>query len=165
MGMYTDCQDEIIRALKAAGCAGKPFTSKKLLTASSESHVSAVLCEDDRVERASGKKTYTAQDGRTLKRSRRFDRDITYTVIIGDYQQKKAEETWEKFLLELAAGIYVDGNYVSINPEDAQWMGEKDHILFARVAVQAKIVCHGGLYLDTDMTKLKEIETEVRKGG
>lgn len=164
MGMYTDCQEEIIRALKAAGCEREPFTSKKRMLNSSESRVGAVLCEEDTVGRASGKRYYDTTDGKGMRRSKLYDRDITYTVVIGDYNQAAAERTYEAFLRELAAGIYVDGNYVSIDPGDGQWYGEKDHILFAKVAVQTKITCHGGLYRDTGMARVTDIETEIRKG-
>ena len=46
-------------------------------------------------------------------------------MIIGDFTQESAEETYEKFLLKLKKGIYVGGDYVSIDPAEAQWMNEK----------------------------------------
>lgn len=165
MGMFVDCQSELIRALKAAGCEKEPFTSKKRMLLSSESRISAVLCEEDMVERAKEKRYYAAAEGRNKKRSKLYNRDITFTVVIADYNQEATEETYEKFLLEVASGIYTDGNYVSIEPADAQWMGEKDHILKAKIAVQLKIVCHGGLYKDTDMVPLKDIHVDVEKEG
>lgn len=164
MGMYTECQAELIRALKAAGCEREPFLSMKRLEASAESRISAVLCEDDQLERSAGKKFYTAEDGRNMRRTRLFSRDITFMVIIGDFTQEKAEETYEKFLLKLKKGIYVEGDYVSIDPSEAQWMSEKDHILHAKVAVQIKVLCHGGLYQDTDMAQLHDVAVEVQKG-
>lgn len=164
MGMYMECQDELVRALKAAGCEKEPFTSKKRLELSMESRISAVLCENDLIERASGKKFFTSADGARLKRIKLYDRSITYTVVIGDYDQTQAEQTYECFLDKLAAGIYVDGNYVSIEPTEAQWMGEKDHILHAKVAVQLQVTCHGGLYRDSDMGKIEGVNVEVGKG-
>lgn len=163
MGMFIECQDEMVRALKAAGCEREPFLSLKNMQLSAESRVSAVLCEEELVERDSGKKVYTAAGGARLKRSRLYSRNITYTVVIGDYEQARAEQIYERFLEKLAAGIYVDGNYVSIEPSEAQWMGEKDHILHAKVAVQLKVVCSGGLYRDSDMGRLKEVEVQVGK--
>lgn len=164
MGMFTECQGELIRALKAAGCEREPFLSLKNMQLSAESRISAVLCEEELVERDSGKKSYTAAGGERLKRCKLYSRNITYTVIIGNYEQVRAEQTYEKFLEELATGIYVDGNYVAIEPSEAQWMGEKDHILQAKVAVQLKVSCQGGLYQDNRMGKITDVKTEIRKG-
>lgn len=162
--MYVACQTELIRTLKAAGCEKKTFTSKKMLLASSESRLSAVLSEEEAIERYKGKKFYTDSEGKSRKRKKLYNRDITYMVVIGDYTYEKLEETYEKFLQELQEGIDVDGNYVSIEPVDAQWMGEKDHILYAKVAVEMKIVCRGGLYKDTEMLQLQDIDVDVKKG-
>ncbi len=162
MGMYTACQEELVRALKAAGCEKEPFLTMKRLQNSAESRISAVLCEEEQLERNAGRKYYTA-DGNSHKRAKIFDRNIVYTVIIGDFTQDKAEETYENFLLALVRGIYVDGNYVAIEPSEAQWMGEKDYILNAKVVVQVKITCSGGLYRDTDMAKISDIKTDVKK--
>lgn len=165
MGMFTECQDEMVRVLKVAGCEREPFLSLKNMQLSAESRVSAVLCEEELVERDSGKKVYTATGGARLKRDKLYSRNITFTVVIGDYSQKNAEQTYESFLKELPRGIYVDGNYVSMEPSAAQWMGEKDHVLHAKVAVQLKVVCSGGLYRDSDMGKLKEVEVQIGKEG
>ena len=164
MGMFTECQEELIRAVKEAGCEKEPFTSKKRMELSAESRISAVLCEEELVERASGKKVYTSADGARLKRIKLYDRNITYTVVIGDYDQKRAEQTYESFLEGLATGIYVDGNYVALEPSEAQWMGEKDHILHAKVAVQLQVSCQGGLYQDYEMGKITDVNVDIRKG-
>lgn len=163
MGMYTECQAELIRALKAAGCEKEPFLSMKRMKNSAESRISAVLCEDDTVERASGKRFFE-KNGVSTRRTKLFDRNITYTVVIGDFSQEKAEDTYERFLLNVNKGIYVDGNYISIDPSDAQWMGEKDHILNANIAIQVKVTCTGGLYQDTDMVRLEDVDLTVEKG-
>lgn len=165
MGMYTECQSELVRALKAAGCEREPFLSMKRLATSAESRISAVLCENDQVERTGGKKYYTAEDGMRRLRRKLYERDIVYTVVIGDFSQEKAEETYERFLMELKKGIYVDGNYVSIDPSDSIWAIEKDHILYAKVAVQVKITCHGGLYRDADAGRIADVHIDVGGEG
>ena len=165
MGMYLECQNELIRALKAAGCSKDPYTSRKKLLATAESRVSAVLCEEETVERSKGKKLFTSADGERLKRSMLYSRDISFLVIIGDYNYEKIEKIYESFLKEIPRGIYVDGNYVSMDPTDADWVGEKDHLLYSKVSVQVKITCHGGLYRDTDMAQIKDVDLEVRKEG
>lgn len=161
--MYVACQEELIRSLKAAGCVKEPFTSKKKLEVCMESRISAVLCEEDAVERTVSRKFYAAPDGKGHKRTKLYNRNITFSIVIGDYDFQKAEKTYERFLQELAHGIYVDGNYVEIEPADAQWMGEKDHILYSKVAVQLKVTCRGGLYRDTDTMQLKEVEIITEK--
>lgn len=100
MGMYTECQAELIRALREAGCEREPFLTRKRMLQSGESRMSAVLCENDAVERATGKRFFK-KDGKSLKRTKLYDRDITFTVVIGDYTQEKAEDTYEKFLCNL----------------------------------------------------------------
>lgn len=163
MGMYTQCQAELVRVLKEAGCGREPYTSRKKLVSTSESRVSAVLCEDETVERDRQRKVYTGEDGARLKRSRLYKREITFLVIIGDYTNEKLEEVYEKFLEGLPRGIYVDGNYTSIEPTDTDWVGEKDHILYSKVSVQVKITCSGGMYRDTGMARIRDMEMEVRK--
>lgn len=163
MGMFVECQNELIRALKASGCSKAPFTSRKRMLSSSESRISAVLCEAETVARHNSKKIYADEEGKHLKRSRMYERDITFLVIIGDYSNKEIEETYEKFLQELPKGIYVDGNYTSIEITDADWIGEKDHILYSKVSVQVKVTCHGGLYRDSSMAQIKDVNLEVRK--
>lgn len=165
MGMYVACQKELIRALQAAGCVKQPFISMKKLLASSESRLSAVLSEDEAIERQKGKKFFTDENGKRLKRTKIFNRDITFTVVIGDYNNEAVEEIYEKFLKELADGIYLDGNYISIEPSDTEWNEEKDHILYSKVSMQVKITCHGGIYRDTDMVQVKDIDVDVRKEG
>lgn len=165
MGMFVACQNELIRALKAAGCGKEPYTSRKKLLSTAESRVSAVLCEEEAVERDKQKKAFVGAGGEHLKRSKMYSRDITYLVIIGDYSNEKIEEIYESFLKELPKGIYVDGNFTSMEPTDADWVGEKDHLLYSKVSVQIKVTCHGGLYKDTDMTRIKDINLNVRKEG
>ena len=163
MGMYTECQKELIRALMAAGCEKQPFTSKKRMESSGESRISGVLCEEEQLERCKEKRIFADQEGRKHKRVKLYNRDITYTVIIGEYSNDKLEEVYEKFIIEVPKGIYIDGNYVTFELSDAAWMDEKDHILRAKVTVQIKVTCHGGLYKDTDMARLNDIDIDVRK--
>ena len=163
MGMYVECRDLLVETLKKSGCIKQPLTTRKKLLASAESRVSAVICEEETVERQKGRKVYTDGEGRRLKRSRLYSRDIIFSVVIGDYSSEKIEEIYEKFLRSLPDGIYVDGDYVSIEPRESDWMDEKDHVLYAKVTVQSKIVFHGGLYRDTDMMRIKDINVDVRK--
>lgn len=42
-------------------------------------------------------------------------------------------------------------------------MGEKDHILYSKVSVQVKITCSGGMYRDTGMARIRDVEIDVKK--
>lgn len=163
MGMFVECQKELIKVLKASGCEKQPFTSKKKMETSAESRISAVLCEEETLERHKGGKVFTDAGGKKHKRTRVYNRDIAYTVVIGEYSNDRLEEIYEKFLAGFPDGIYVDGNYVAFGLSETEWMAEKDHILHAKVAVQVKVICRGGLYKDTDMVRLKDIGVEVGK--
>lgn len=163
MGMFVECQNELIKALKAAGVSKEPFISRKKLVSTAESKVSAVLCEEETVERDRQSKIYTGENGTHLKRSRIYKREITFLVIIGDYTNDAIEQVYEKFLQVLPKGIYVDGNYTSIAATDTDWVGEKDHVLYAKVSVQIKVTCSGGLYKDTGMAQIKDVDLKIRK--
>lgn len=162
MGMFSECRTILIDALKIAGCKGEPYTAKKRMEVCAESRISGVLCEGETVERTAEKKRYQV-DGQGKRRNKIYRREITYTVIIGEYTLENAEGVYENFLINLPAGIYVDGNYVTMEPADAEWMEEKDHILRAKVVVQLSVVCRGGLYKDSDMLRLQDADIEVKK--
>ena len=83
--------------------------------------------------------------------------------MIGEYTSEAAEAIYEIFLQKLPAGIYVDGNYVSIEPDEAEWMAEKDHILKSKVAVQLLVLCTGGVYMDTDYLQTDKVDIKIGK--
>ena len=81
-------------------------------------------------------------------------------MIIGDYTEDAAEAMFERFLSGLGSGIMVDGNFVPLEVEGADWVDSDDSILKAKVAVQIKVRFDGGIYRDTDFAKLTELEVE-----
>lgn len=156
--LYTDSKQYLITKLKEAGIATKIYTSQKALEKCMESHVSAVLFQSETYSRNGSKKRYRDQEGARHKRRAVFDRDLTFTVVIGDYTDEAVEELLAKFVESLDDGIYVDGNFVPIELQDADWVDEDDSILRAKVAVEVSVVFHGGVYRDTDMAPLSKIE-------
>ena len=74
-----------------------------------------------------------------------------------------AETIYESFLEQLPSGIYVNGIYVCMEPDEAEWMDEKDHILKSKVAVQLLVLCNGGVYIDTDYLQTDKVDIQVRK--
>ena len=92
------------------------------------------------------------------KRRKIFDRKLTFTVVIGDYTDDAVETMFEAFLANLDRGIYVDGNFVPIEVEGADWVDKDDSILKAQVAVQVTISFDGGVYRDTGFAPLTHVE-------
>ncbi len=164
--MYAQAKQYLVEKLKEAGLKSKPHTTQKALERSQESHVGAVLFENESFARNGSKTRYSDQTGAQKKRRKVFDRTIAFTVIIGDYTDDAVEMMLESFLSGLDRGIMVDGNFVSLEVEGADWVDSDDSILKAKVAVQVKIRFDGGIYKDTDFSKVSELEIEsVIKNG
>ena len=81
-------------------------------------------------------------------------------VIIGDYTDEAVESMFGAFLSSLDRGIYVNGDFVPIEVEGADWVDKDDSILKAQVAVQIKIRFDGGVYRDTDFAKVSDVAVE-----
>lgn len=156
--LYSEAKKYLLDKLKDAGLKSNPYTTQKALEKSQESHIGAVLFDSEDLARNGAKRTYRDETDAKKKRRKVFDRTLTFTVIIGDYTDEAVETMFERFLGSLDQGIYVDGNYVPIEPGEADWVGKDDSILKAQVAVQVSITFHGGLYVDTGFTKIVGVE-------
>lgn len=158
--LYAEAKQYLLDKLKAAGLKSKPYTTLKSLEKSQESHIGAVLFDKEEVAKNGSKRVFHDEEGAKKKRRKAFDRTLTFTVIIGDYTDEAVEATFEKFLGSLDDGIYVDGNYVPIEPGEADWVSKDDSLLKAQLAVQISITFQGGLYVDTDFTKIAGVKVE-----
>ena len=158
--LYKQSKEYLLEKLKAAGLKSKPYTTQKGLEKSQESHIGAVLFESETLLRNGSKTRYRDQEGAQKKRRKVFDRALTFTVIIGDYTDEAVESMFGAFLSSLDRGIYVNGDYVPIEVEGADWVDKDDSILKAQVAVQIRIRFDGGLYRDTDFAKVTDVEVE-----
>ena len=156
--LYAQAKQYLLDKLKGAGLKSKPYTTQKALEKSQESHIGAVLFESESYSRNGSKKRFYDEEGAQHKRRKVFDRALAFTVTIGDYTDDAVETMFEAFISSLDSGIYVDGNFVSIEVEGADWVDKDDSILKAKVAVQVKITFHGGVYKDTDFGPLTKIE-------
>ncbi|MPM52756.1 hypothetical protein SDC9_99518 [bioreactor metagenome] len=164
--MYAQAKNYLLEQLKGAGLKSKPHTTQKALERSQESHIGAVLFESETFARNGSKTRYSDQTGARKKRRKVFDRTLAFTVIIGDYNDDAVEEMLERFLSNLGRGITVDGNFIPIEVEGADWVDSDDSILKAKVAVQVKVRFDGGVYKDTDFAQVSELEIEsVTKNG
>ena len=150
--------------LKAAGIKSKPFTTEKALEKSQESHIGAVLFERETFTRNGSKKRYRDEEGTLHKRRKIMERATTFGVIIGGYTDNEVEEIFDRFVASLDRGIYIDGNFVPIEIEGADWVDKDDSLLKAQVAVQVMITFNGGVYRDTGFAPLTDVRvTSVEK--
>lgn len=162
--LYTQAKQYLLDKLQEAGLKSRPYTTQKSLEKSQESHIGAVLFDRETYARNGSKKRFTNEDGEKHKRRKVFDRALTFTVTIGDYTDDAVEIMFERFIAALDSGIYVEGNYVPIEVEGADWVDRDDSILKAQVAVQVRITFQGGVYRDTDFGPLTHVEiVEIKK--
>ena len=156
--LYSACKQYLLAKLKGTGLKSNPYTTQKALTQSLESHVGAVLFYSETYSRNGSKKRFIGQEGAKHKRRKVFDRTLSFTVTIGDYTDEAVEVLFETFIASLDAGIYVDGNFVPIEVEEADWVDSDDSLLKAKVAVQVKINFQGGVYRDTGFAPVSEVD-------
>lgn len=161
MSLYAESKAYLLAKLKEAGVKSRPYTAMKRLEKSQESHVSAVIFDKEALSRNGSKKIYRDEQGARKKRRKVFDRNLAFAVIIGDYSDDAVEAIFERFLASLDRGIWVNGDFVPIEAEDAEWADEEDSILKARVAVRVMVTFQGGLYKDTGFGPLTRVEIEA----
>jgi hypothetical protein len=156
--MYSEIKQYLLGKLKEAGLKSKPHTTRKSLERSQESHIGAVIFEAESISRNGSKTRYQDQTGAQKKRRKIFARGITFSVVLGDYTEDAVEAMFEAFLSKLDQGITVDGNYIPIEVESADWVDDDDSILKSKVAVQIKLRFEGGVYKDTDFAPISDLE-------
>lgn len=161
--MLTECRKVLIENLQHAGFKrGQIYTSKKKLSICNESRVAAVLFESDDIAVHRSKRIYVLE-GEKHKRRKKYDREVSFNVVIGEYELEKVEDIYNHFLEELQEGIYVSGNYVEIVPQKAEWFEDEDTILKSKCAVQLNVVFKGGVYKDSGFTQVSEFDIAVEK--
>ena len=158
--LYAQSKQYLLGKLVGAGLKSKPHTTLKALEKSQESHVGAVLFDSETLSRNGSKTHYKDQEGAQKKRRKVFDRALTFTVTIGGYNDDEVEGMFERFLASLDRGIYVNGDFVPLEVEGADWVDKDDSILKAQVAAQVKLTFTGGVYKDTDFAKVSELAVE-----
>ena len=163
--MITICKNYLMGKLTAAGIKTKIHTSEKTLKATKECHLGAVMVTGDSFVRSGSKKKYTDIAGDKHRRLKTHERTVTFTVVIGEYVDERCEEIFENFITSIGTGIIIDGNYTSIEIEDADWIEKDDSILSSKLAVQFIVKFKGGIYIDQKLYKFSgEIETTVEGG-
>lgn len=163
--LYGESKQYLLDKLIGAGLKSKPYTTLKALEKSQESHVGAVLFDSETILRNGSKTHYKDKEGAQKKRRKVFDRALAFTVLIGGYTDDEVEGMFERFLNGLDKGIYINGDFVPLEVEGADWVDKDDSILKAQVAVQIRIRFDGGVYRDTDFAKVSELAVEsITKG-
>lgn len=163
--MIAICKKYLIEKLTAAGIKTNIHTSEKTLRTTKESHLGAVIVNGDAFVRSGSKKKYTNIAGDKQRRLKTHERTTTFRVVIGEYEDEKCEQIFEKFIESLETGIMINGNYTSIEIEDADWVDKEDSILSSKLAVQINIKFKGGIYVDQPLYKFGgEIEQTVEGG-
>ena len=117
--MFVECQQFLKEALKEAGIRTPPITTMKQLKLCADSHIGAILFEEETLTRSGSKRIYRNERGDQQKRRKVFDRSMTFDVIIGEYTAEKAEEIYERFLRTVERGLYIDGNFTGAEIEGA----------------------------------------------
>ncbi|WP_270815172.1 SON protein [Hungatella effluvii] len=160
--MFEPCRKYLIDTLKDSGIHMEPITSMKRLQLYGNSHVGAVLFEDETLRRNGSKRNYVDQGGASRKRRRLFDRDLTFQVVIGEYDPIRLDEIYQEFLKRLGHGLYVDGNFIAAEPSDVDWVEEADSILKAKIALKVAVTFYGGIYKDSDRLNLGSKTLHIR---
>lgn len=163
--MYPECKQYLIQRLKAAGIKSNPYTSLKKLQLSKESHIGAVLLQNESIVRNGSKTIFIDAEGARHKRRKLFDRQLSFNVVIGDYTDEAVEAILERFLQSCDTGFYADGNYVSVTPVGVDWVEEDDSILKAQIAAEINVTFDGGVYRDTGFAPVNELEIEAVTNG
>lgn len=158
-------KDLLIRLLKEAGIKTAVYTSMKKLKAANEMHLGAVLVTGDTFARSKHRKAYTDPEGIRKNRHRIWERNTEMKVVIADSDERHCEDILEKFLILVPRGMYIDGNWISIEVGNADWVEEGDSILRAKVAVEIPVSFGGGLYKDEAMGYVKLGRIEAEKEG
>lgn len=161
--MFSECQKYLIDKLKEAGIKTQVYTSLEKLKSSMESHCGAVFFEEEALVRNGSKRIFLDENNVRKKRRKVFDRDIVFDIAIGEYSQDKAEIIYEKFLTVIDQGIYVNGNYIYLEPEKTDWVDKDDSLLRSKVAVGIKVRFKGGIYKDTNYAKATKVAIDAGK--
>lgn len=165
--MYMECREYLISLLVQAGMKRPVHTNQKTMDNDNEPHKAAVIADTDEQKCNGQKVIYKDKAGKRYKRTKRFDRTITFIVTIGDHTYPKVESIFERFLRLVEQGIYIDGNYTEINLQPATWYDEDDRIIKSKALVVFKVQFIGGVYVDTNYIKvnadIKAIEPEGKE--
>lgn len=162
--MFAACRAYLIQKLKESGIQMEPITTLKRLQLYKNSHVGAVLFGEESLERDGSKRVFTDTDGTSKTRVCIFKRKLIFDVVIGEFTADKLGVIYQRFLEILGKGLYVNGDFVYIDPSEADWVEDEDSILAAKIAVKVRITFTGGVYMDNARLSLRDKELDLNYG-
>ena len=110
--MFVQCQQFLKDALKDAGIHTPPITSLKKLTLYTDSHVGAILFDEETLGRSGSKRIFRNERGDQQKRRKVYDRSMTFDVIIGEYTAERRRQS--------TSGSWARSSVVCISTEISQ---------------------------------------------
>lgn len=162
--MYAKCREYLIDRLRASGIQMEPITSLKKLQLYRNSHVGAVLFDEETLERDGSRRVFKDTDGNPKTRTCLFKRNVVFDVVIGEFNAEKLDAIYQRFLEILGKGLYINGDFVYVEPSEAEWAEDEDSILAAKIAVKIRVTFSGGVYVDTPRQSLKDKELDIDHG-
>lgn len=162
--MITQCRVYLIEKLTdAMGAGTKICTTLKELKAYTDSHVGAVIIDTESIVRNGSKVNVMTEEGRS-KRTLLYTREARFLVTLGEYTIEAAEPMFENFMLSLDKGIALpNGDYVSIEPGELEWIAKDDSVLKSEISAVLTIVCKGGMYKNINHIKINEAQITVEE--
>lgn len=160
--MINECQDYLNGLLKKSGYS-RVINRKKELVECSESKIGACFPAEEEINPKHRETIYLNNKGTKIKRKQKFERKITFDIVISEYDLNKVESMYEKFLMELDSGITVDGNYVPLAIKNVEWISKEDNILKANQSVHLQIEFETGIYKESGFASLNDLHIEADK--
>lgn len=154
-------KEYLTEAIRAAGVKGNIYTKLKDMMYDNGIHFAGLLRSTDTAERAKSRKKYE-EEGSTMVRRKYYNVATVYNIVLVDVDEEHLEVLLENLLVSLGPGFDDgDGNWVSIEAGEADWVDEHDSLLKAKLAVELPVTCRYGIYRDmsADMPKI-EIDKE-----
>lgn len=158
--MVLECREYLIDLLKKSGVRTNIITNWKRLQLNQEAHLGAVCFQSDEFSR-DGSKKYFEEDGKRKIRTKKFQRETVFSIVIGEYTMEKCEAIFESFMKYIDKGIYLDGNYVEIETFEMDWVDKEETTLKSSMAANFKVKFIGGMYEDKVLSDIPEIEINV----
>lgn len=147
------------RLIAAMGKDTVVLSTQKELSKFADSHVGAVLLEQDEVKRTDTRSG--PGDQRQL-----YSRALTFSVVIGEYSFEAIEPCYCDFLSSLdRCFTMTDGHTVAIEVATVEWLSKDDNVLNAKVSAIIPITMTGGIYAPIRRKQIENINITTTRDG
>lgn len=159
IALYKTYIEEI---LKKIGLSGRIYTSLKELKQYSGAELGGILASEEKFNR-NGTRAYVSKDDKECIRKKVWDRDTNILVVLAGKTETETDEIMVEFLKSIDSGIDdKNGNWVSIECQKGDWVEDMDSVLRNKMAIQLLITFKGGVYKDSEITKISNIKVESK---